>query len=204
MTCSAELLRETTRNPSALELIGNIIESVSNCEQFIANTQIMERIITAPLGHRSLDKAVHDTILSAIGDYDDLLVHASIEVVNAIVLADEFLNHILSNLIDNAYRHNSAREKHVWVCLREHGTGYEVSIGDNGPGMPSDIRGILSNIEGRRIGVGLHLCQSVIEKYGGTMEIRNRLDHLPESGTEIRIWLPRLSTGEFKSGIESS
>lgn len=203
MACSAELLRETSRNPSALELIENIIVSISKCEQFIANTQTMERVIAAPLGSMCLDKAVHDTVLSAIANYDDLIVHASIEVVNAVVLADEFLNHILSSLIDNAYRHNPAEEKHVWVCLREHGTGYEVSFGDNGPGMPSDIRGRLSNIEGRRIGVGLHLCQSVVGKYGGTIEIRNRLDHLPESGTEIRVWLPRLRNCEFKPNIES-
>ncbi len=76
--------------------------------------------------------------------------------------------------------------------LCEYDGGYEVTISDNGPGICQEIRGDMLNIEGRRGGVGLHLCQKTVEKYGGSIDIRERVENNPECGITVRLWFPKL------------
>jgi two-component system sensor histidine kinase KdpD len=72
----------------------------------------------------------------------------------------------------------------------------EIRVADNGPGIPPGsesrvfekfYRGSSSTADGRRgVGLGLAICQGIIQAHAGRIIARNR----PGGGAEFLIWLP--------------
>ena len=102
---------------------------------------------------------------------------------------------VLVNLLDNALRHTPAGRE-VRVELGQEGEQAVFSVLDRGCGIPPEAMPRLfqmfyttakNETSGKRgIGLGLSICQSVVEAHGGTIEARNR----PEGGAEFRFTLP--------------
>jgi two-component system sensor histidine kinase KdpD len=87
------------------------------------------------------------------------------------------------NLLENACRHTPAGTE-INIKARIEGDRAVISIADNGPGLPSGtesrvfekfFRGLTSPADGRRgVGLGLAICQGIIQAHGGTISARNR------------------------------
>jgi signal transduction histidine kinase len=105
---------------------------------------------------------------------------------------------VLDNLIDNAYAHGGP-EVHVEVHglgvddSEERRTGFEVI--DDGPGIsPANAERVFdrfftTNREHGGTGLGLALCQRIVETHGGTIEVESR-----PGRTCMRVWLPAASS----------
>lgn len=70
--------------------------------------------------------------------------------------------------------------------------GLEVTIEDNGPGFPQDVRERLLEpyvtTREKGTGLGLAIVNRIIADHGGSISLQNRLDGL--RGARVRIWLP--------------
>ena len=100
---------------------------------------------------------------------------------------------LFTNLIENAVRHGGQRDLMVVVegheCLDG---GVELSVSDNGQGIPAEHRervfGVFERLEGPSTGagtgMGLAICRKIVEVLGGGIGIEG--DH----GTDVRIVLP--------------
>ena len=100
---------------------------------------------------------------------------------------------LFTNLIENAVRHGGRRDLMVVVegheCLDG---GVELSVSDNGRGIPAEHRervfGVFERLEGPSTsagtGMGLAICRKIVEVLGGGIGIEG--DH----GTDVRIVLP--------------
>jgi signal transduction histidine kinase len=99
---------------------------------------------------------------------------------------------VLSNLVENALRYVSEGGK-VWVTANETADNVQITINDNGPGVPAED---LPYIFGRfwrkdksrsrtsgGTGLGLAIAKQLIEAQDGTIEARN----LPEGGLQVSI-----------------
>jgi two-component system sensor histidine kinase KdpD len=72
----------------------------------------------------------------------------------------------------------------------------EIRVADDGPGLPPGseanvfrkfYRGATGTVDGRRgVGLGLAICQGIIQAHGGQITARNR----PSGGAEFVITLP--------------
>lgn len=98
---------------------------------------------------------------------------------------------ILVNLLLNAAQ-AMPRGGEVELTARRTGNGIEVTVADNGPGIPEQILSKLfdphiSTKRGQRgqslHGMGLHIVRTIVEADGGTVSARNR----PEGGAEFVI-----------------
>ncbi len=78
--------------------------------------------------------------------------------------------------LENSVIHNLGTEKRVWVVLEEEKDGYRISIGDNGQGITDERKADLFDTERRYGGVGLHQTHHIVEKYGGSVEVHDRVD----------------------------
>ena len=88
------------------------------------------------------------------------------------------ITQVLINLINNAIKHTPAGSAIVIGAERTDGF-IAVSVSDNGPGIPGDIRehvfemfytGGNKIVDGRRgLGLGLALCKTIVEAHGGTI-----------------------------------
>jgi PAS domain S-box-containing protein len=100
---------------------------------------------------------------------------------------------LFTNLIENAVRHGGRRDLMVVVegheCLDG---GVELSVSDNGRGIPAEHRervfGVFERLEGPSTGagtgMGLAICRKIVEVLGGGIGIEG------VHGTDVRIVLP--------------
>jgi signal transduction histidine kinase len=109
-----------------------------------------------------------------------------------LVIADEArLVRVLSNVLENAIRHNPAGGR-VWVATAEENGMIEVSIRDEGPGVPSSVAPHLFQRFGRGAGVeagsglGLYFCRITVERWGGSIGYEGPSDGGPRFWFRLR------------------
>ncbi len=114
------------------------------------------------------------------------------------------LRHILDNLFSNAlkYRDPERPEARVKLGLRLVPLGYELSVADNGIGLPRDARTDTFNLFFRTTpaaatgqGVGLAVVKLLVEQSGGTLTV----DSIEDRGTTFVAVLPRFDVDDFLS-----
>jgi signal transduction histidine kinase len=108
----------------------------------------------------------------------------------------EDLELVWLNLLENAVRYSPAGSKVTVHVQSDGGNVAEVSVRDSGPGIPpAELphiferfhRGDPSRARSTGgFGLGLAICKTLVEAYGGKIDIMN----LPLEGTEVRVKLP--------------
>ena len=100
---------------------------------------------------------------------------------------------VLCNLLENAAKYTPAGSRIV-VGARVHGPAVELSVSDNGPGLPAGADDLFEKFtRGEResalpgVGLGLSICRAIVEAHGGTIMART----LDEGGAAFIISLPR-------------
>ena len=123
---------------------------------------------------------------------DGGIIDLHVEQAMTVPLRREPMRRCLSNLIANAQRYG----KHVSVRAGQRDKVIEITIDDDGPGIPPDKRKEVFKpffrIEGSRnpetggVGLGLTIARDVARNHGGDIV----LEDAPGGGLRARIWLP--------------
>lgn len=102
------------------------------------------------------------------------------------------LKRALANLVENAVKYGGIAR----VGLKKAGTNIEITVEDDGPGIPeAELGNVFSpfyrveqsrNRESGGVGLGLSVVQSIIDKHGGDVVLSNR----KEGGLRVRVVLP--------------
>jgi two-component system sensor kinase FixL len=102
----------------------------------------------------------------------------------------QVLLNLMTNAKDALVLHN-AESRYVSLAAQRAGEGVEFSVSDNGPGVAASVRNRIFEpfITTKRArggtGLGLPICRSIIEGYGGTIRIA-----ADDNGSVVTIWLP--------------
>ncbi|MCK4568154.1 MAG: PAS domain-containing sensor histidine kinase, partial [Candidatus Thorarchaeota archaeon] len=190
MSCNA-LLGEKLGELDNCYLLEMIDDAVRECERIVSKTKTTEHLATAPLFLRDLRSVIIDCIDAFNEDEEHLVIESIFTVDEAPILADDLLECLVDNLLENAIKHNTSHDLQIWIKIMQKNYGYEVSIADNGPGIIDAIKKDLFNSTRRFGGVGLHQVKEILEKYKGTVEVCDRVSNRPECGVEFRLWFPR-------------
>jgi signal transduction histidine kinase len=134
-----------------------------------------------------------------IGDRN-LRVVRQYETYEAIMVYPGEMRQVLSNLIANAIEATSERGRIV-IRIRaarrwsgRENRGLRLSIGDNGSGIPDQVRSRLgepffTTKEEGGTGLGLWVTQSIISTYGGRLQMRSSVSPT-RHGTVFSLFLP--------------
>jgi signal transduction histidine kinase len=117
-----------------------------------------------------------------------------------VVPADGLLvERVLGNLIDNACRHAAAR---VEVAVEADGDWARVTVGDDGPGFPTELLPVAFDRftradrarggDGGGSGLGLAIVAALVRAHGGRVDVGNGE---PLGGGRVRVWFPRARDG---------
>jgi len=120
------------------------------------------------------------------------VVDLHIEQAMTVPLRPETMRRWLSNLIGNAQRHGD----HVSVQAGPRDNTIEITIDDDGPGIPPELREeafkpffrieASRNPETGGVGLGLTIARDVVRNHGGDLV----LEDAPGGGLRARLWLP--------------
>ncbi len=101
---------------------------------------------------------------------------------------------LIQNLVDNAVKFSLADSDPVEVILSQTDKGIQIVVTDDGPGIPDDqVEKVfepfvkLNPARGHRVGygLGLNLCQRIVQAQGGSIEIQRR----EARGTKVIVTL---------------
>jgi len=183
------------------QLLGRIVSNTRRLSEFVENLLQFARIESGELevAQEPLDLGdlVRRTVAELAGHEPQRPFHVDVDDDLPTVLADEARQwQVLMNLLSNACKH-SEPEAAVRVIARRRGDVVEVTVADEGPGIPASelpkLFGKFSRIDSPAsakqamgTGLGLYICRSLVEAHGGTIRVESE----PGSGTEFTYDVP--------------
>lgn len=118
------------------------------------------------------------------------------EGLPAIRGSKEHLVQALLNVFVNARQAlDGCEHPRLKVTTRSVGDGVEIRVGDNGPGIPAEIKSrvmdpfFTTKPPGEGTGLGLSISFGILREHGGALELESE----PGSGTEVVMHFPRES-----------
>jgi PAS domain S-box-containing protein len=182
-------------------LIRKPLEAMLNSSHLIDNVKKIRRANTGSFCLEPVDLC--KTLDEVIRDYQDIPGRdAMIEYAPAegyYVLANPLLKDVFSNLVNNAFKHSTGPLK-IWVKVSPVNSDqvkcYQVTVEDNGPGIPKDARRVLLeqaySFKKRAGGggLGLYLVKVLVDSFKGTIAVEDRVPGDARPGTRITITLP--------------
>jgi DNA-binding response OmpR family regulator len=116
------------------------------------------------------------------------------------VLADESLNSVMDNIINNAVVHG--KTDRIDIGIRVKGEFREVRIADHGTGIPDEIKESIFEenfVHGEtgNTGLGLYIVRKAMENYGGSVHVE---DNVPGGAVFV---LALRAVGEYTTPQES-
>jgi signal transduction histidine kinase len=102
------------------------------------------------------------------------------------------LKQVVLNLIKNAAQAISERPGCIVVRVGQTQEGAFVSVEDDGSGIPEEVQGrvfeaLFTTKKERGVGLGLHICRSIAQRYGGTLHFKTQVGE----GTTFTLTLPQ-------------
>lgn len=171
-------------------------------EDFLQDISEMEKMLDGYLsfvsgegGEKSSFVDMNEMILSIINKFRNkkaLIRYTTNDQVSAIQGREQALKRAVTNVISNAFRYG----KTIAVDLESNNNKLEITIDDDGPGIPEDKREdvfkAFYRIEGSRnketggVGLGLSIAKDVITSHGGKIELNDS----PLGGLRVLISIP--------------
>ncbi len=151
---------------------------------------------------RRMIEGVMATFVGYLG-YQDVILLLSANAELTLNTEEESFRSVLHNIIENSikYRKHHASDSVTKISARKHKNGIKIKIKDNGQGMTRQVQSrafdmfYRGNQTSKGSGLGLFIVKSNVEKLGGEVRIKSRVDH----GTELWIYLPNIDASRRKS-----
>jgi len=121
----------------------------------------------------------------------EIPIDVTLEQDLAVNVDGDKLKQVLINLIRNAVQAVDPEEGRVNIiagCVEDRAY---VQVVDNGAGIPDENLELIwtpffTTKEGTGTGLGLHVCKTIVERHGGSIECIS----VPEKGTRLTVWIP--------------
>lgn len=181
------LLDESVRHNIYIDIYDDSKWLIDLVENLLAITRLEEGGVDLHIS----DDVMEDVIDEALNRIDRHQLEHSIEFLtkDAITVAkmdSRLIVQVVVNLINNAIKHTPPGSCiQIETCTK--GNQVEVSIKDDGPGIPDEKKDKIFEMfytgantvadSKRSLGLGLALCQSVIQAHHGTIKVEDNIPH---------------------------
>ena len=180
----AEALREREGDLSKLEqrqIAAIVAEEATSTAEIIEDLLVFARANVGDLTIRPKAIEVSELVENLASSWEGRQPHRLGWTGHATVWADPIrLRQVLQNLLKNAFRHGGEQ---IWVQVESIGETVRIQVGDNGPGIPLELRdrifepyqhGPVEDSNPASIGLGLTVARSLVRLMGGELSYREQ------------------------------
>ncbi|MGM0686192.1 MAG: PAS domain S-box protein [Promethearchaeati archaeon] len=192
MRIGVDMLESSEDEETTEAALNTLKESVRRISRLVDKVKSTEGLRNSRLRPRRLDHAVAKVIEQCKARFRDAEFEIQIETQEAIIAADQYLEYLIMNLIENAVQKNPNSTKRVWINLFEDINGFELSVSDNGTGLSDRRKEEMFDSSRRYGGIGLHQAKQIAEKYGGYVHVKDRVPTDHSKGAEFRVYFPSI------------
>lgn len=190
----AELVLDDDLPVSARGPVSDIVEQSERLESWIRS--FLTRALEDPVGgvgNTDVDKVIGtclENYLSQMRDHDIVAEFAHRGCSPCVVAQPGELEQVLNSILSNSIEAMQAGGK-IKISRNTQADGQVcILIEDNGPGIPGEmVRRLFNPFESGKstgLGVGLLLARRIVERLGGSLELRNR----ERRGVEVVCMIP--------------
>ena len=199
-----------TGNRATPDTIGEILADIQS--QGLRATQIIDRHRTMLRSHQldkkptDLHSVINESLALVAHDMQARHVRATLHLASipCIVSGDQvLLQQVVVNLVINAMdamAGNLPFQRRLTISSQAGATDVEISLRDNGTGVPPDVIETLftpfMTTKAYGLGIGLTIVRTILSAHGGTIAARNN----PEGGATFVVTLPRIETLAMRHG----
>jgi len=190
---ASNLLASELRNlnhPKIQEYHTIINEEIERLNNILTNFQDLTKPLKIEKDSISINEVIQKTVKLAEMGTPNLEMRLELSGKLPIVQADaSFLKQVFFNLIKNATEACGPGGE-LEIKTASDPPWIKISFSDNGPGIPPELVNRIFEpfftTKARGMGVGLAICQRIIQAHNGRIEVNNRLP----KGTQFNIFLP--------------
>ncbi len=184
-----ELLMEEDMEEEKKELVKRAYEHLSQAQQLLQKLAIVNKVEKIKLEKRDLKKVLKNSIERYEYYAKEKGIEIGADVKEGCVMADELLENVFSNIIENAIVHSDCKK--IEIKTEEEGDEMVITIGDDGRGIPQELAEKIFEwgVKGEKSkgsGFGLHLVKKIVEGYGGKIFLKEY-----RNGTTFEIRLKK-------------
>lgn len=206
MGTSEMLMDMTDKEDRRQELLQGIYQDADWLKSLVENILSLTRLQDGKIVIHKEMEAIEEVIGCAVAHVERILPDRAIQVeipeeFRLVPMDAKLIEQVITNLLDNAVKHTRPQEA-ITVSASYTEDELLVSVRDEGEGIAeADVSNLFkifytsktrSADVKRGIGLGLTICETVINAHGGTITGRNRTDR---KGAEFLFTLP-LTEGE--------
>jgi len=197
------LHRKTEIGDSQKKYVDAITRQFKKSERLISNVKAFSQIIDAEKldrGSYNLSAGIGSAVKSVKSGYPDREITIEFDdSQRKYAAAGNILDSVLVNLIGNSVKHSLSDGAHLKIAVDDSSDDpdfWEVRIEDDGPGIPDEMKKQIferyfSSGEKGGTGLGLTLVKTVVKKYGGRVEVRDRVAGSPGEGSVFFFTIPK-------------
>jgi signal transduction histidine kinase len=187
-------------------LIDNALTAVLGSAGIIENVRRVQQITSEDLHLEKvdLDKSISQCIKDARRPADKMVVINYDPKEGRLVVATPLLKDVFGNLIDNSIKY-SGSEVTIDINVKEsYQNGekyYDIEIADNGNGIPDSLKQKIfrrlwrGTTRATGKGLGLFIVKTLIERFGGSVTVEDRIPGDHTKGSRFIVRLPAYEGG---------
>jgi len=175
------------------DVAGKLIEGVLKSREVIRNLDTIRHIQERKFDFKAINL---DTLIKQeIRHYPSASIEY--EECNTLVMADDLLAEVLTNLIGNSAKFGGPGV-HIIISVQDYSDhSVKITITDEGPGVPDELKSVIfirfqtGEEKGSGKGLGLFITKTLIERYGGKIWVEDRIKGDSSSGAAFVFTLPK-------------
>jgi PAS domain S-box-containing protein len=186
-------------------LLEKALETQLNSSKLIENVHKLQRSRAGGLKFRPID------LCEILADIKEHYSHSPDREVDirltaagqCFVCGNELIHDVFTNLINNAIKHSPSDRRleiaiEISKVTRNRNVLYEISIEDNGPGIPDNLKGrVFTRFERGKTkasgrGLGLYLVKTLVENMKGSISVEDRVEGDHHKGARFIVALPAI------------
>ena len=164
--------------------------SIDKSTEILANVAMIRKIRLEHAPLKPID--LHGVIVSEQKNFPEAAIRY--EGVPHRVWADDLIAEVFHNIIGNAVKFGGP-DVVITISAETLDGSVAVTVADTGPGVPDELKEPIfhrferGRTRARGEGLGLYICRTLLERYGGRIWVEDRVAGHPEAGAAFRFTL---------------